>query len=310
METDLVTIVIPVFERVDFFEEALKSALNQTTQCHIVVSDNGSSHDNFKIICDKYPKRVEYHKNTANIGMFPNWNRCVNYVNTPYVMILGDDDILSPDFIEKFLGVKTNLPSLDLFYSNYSILYEPNKIIENNPLPNYWGLGTMKDIKYYAIIHFLGFPSVSCVCRTELYKQYPFEERIHGCNDWLSIYSFNNDIQTFGLNEKLCKYRKHSKSDTKRSEMRLIMALNHFLILSKLSLQEDVSYLVKMKWIGLLHLCCITHKKFVYKYLEKDSGYKNIYSLLKTKYTFLYNLSVVLGAYHMAKSRMGLKLWE
>ena len=106
MITDLVTIAIPVYERIDYFEEALNSALNQTVHCPIVVVDNGSSHDLFREICLKHQNRVRFYKNEKNMGMFYNWNKCAEYCKTKYFVILGDDDIMAPGFVEAFLDAK------------------------------------------------------------------------------------------------------------------------------------------------------------------------------------------------------------
>ena len=46
--TGLVTIAMPVYERKDFFREALDSALNQPVKCKVIVVDNCSSHDYFE----------------------------------------------------------------------------------------------------------------------------------------------------------------------------------------------------------------------------------------------------------------------
>ena len=76
IKTDvLVTIAFPVFERYEFFEEALNSAINQTIVTPIIVVDNGSSHSKFKNYCDKFPNKVKYYRNDFNIGMFANWNK-------------------------------------------------------------------------------------------------------------------------------------------------------------------------------------------------------------------------------------------
>ena len=118
MINNTVTITFPVYERFDFFEEALNSALNQTVQCPIIVVDNGSSHNKFKLLCEKYQGRVKYYRNPDNIGMFPNWNRCFELAETEYAIIVGDDDILMPTYIEEFLKVYEKHPELGLYYTN------------------------------------------------------------------------------------------------------------------------------------------------------------------------------------------------
>ena len=302
IKTDLVTIAIPVYERVDFFQEALDSALNQTVKCKIVVSDNGSSHDIFGEICAKYPDLVEYHKNKENIGMFPNWNKCVEYVRTPYMLILGDDDILHESFVETFLGVHECNPDIEMFYSEYELVFEPSKEKCKNPLINYWGGGTMYDVKKQAVNSYVGFPSISCVCKVDLYRTHPFEERIHGTNDWLSIYSFPNDVKIYGCNKIMYDYRKHNQADTSSAKMKNVMRLNHLLILNQLTSEVQCSFYIKLKWQGNLNLFRLHHGKFVNNYLQTESGYRELYNRFKSKNTIVtFLLSLLIGLYDSLK---------
>ena len=99
--TDLLTIAIPVYERKDFFLEALNSAINQTVKCNIIVIDNCSSHDYFKKIC--LEKKITYYRNDRNIGQDPNLNKCYKLPETEFVTLLWDDDILEPTYVSSFL---------------------------------------------------------------------------------------------------------------------------------------------------------------------------------------------------------------
>lgn len=101
-----VTIAIPVYERTDFFNEAIESALNQTVKCTIVVVDNASSHTYFKDYIEKLDNpRVKYFRNDQNLGMVGNWNRCIEVAQTPYLSILNDDDVLHPQFLERVFPI-------------------------------------------------------------------------------------------------------------------------------------------------------------------------------------------------------------
>lgn len=101
--SETITIAIPVYERYDFFEEALFSALKQTVPCQILVVDNASSHmrfaDSVKALKDD---RVRYYRNSENLGMTGNWNKCIELCDTEWITILHDDDWLHPQFIEFF----------------------------------------------------------------------------------------------------------------------------------------------------------------------------------------------------------------
>ncbi|MEI6752097.1 MAG: glycosyltransferase family 2 protein [Paludibacter sp.] len=102
--TDLVTICIPVYERYDYFEESIDSALNQTVKCNVIVIDNASSHTKFKDFVEgKELSYLQYYRNDENVGMVKNWNRGIELSKTKWVSILHDDDALDIRFIEVIL---------------------------------------------------------------------------------------------------------------------------------------------------------------------------------------------------------------
>jgi glycosyltransferase involved in cell wall biosynthesis len=101
MHNFLITIAIPVYERYDFFEEALGSALLQTVNCQVIVVDNHSSHSKFKDYVNSLNNpNIKYFLNATNLGMIENWNRCIELCETQWLTILHDDDWLHPNFIE------------------------------------------------------------------------------------------------------------------------------------------------------------------------------------------------------------------
>lgn len=108
-----ISIIIPTYKRSLFLHEALESAIDQTTNFEytIIVVDNDCDVDVqtdtlMKEYCDKY-ENVFYYRNESNIGMFGNWNRCLEIANSKWVCLLHDDDILYPNYVEelsKYVG--------------------------------------------------------------------------------------------------------------------------------------------------------------------------------------------------------------
>lgn len=287
----LITITIPVFERSDYFEEALNGALSQTVRCPIIVVDNGSSHNRFKSICEKYPDRVEYHKNATNIGMFPNWNLCYYYSNTEYTVLVGDDDIIDIHYVERFLEIRSQYPDIDLYYSNYKRLIEPSKAITPCLFKNVWGYTTMKKVQEFAVRTYLGLPSICAAVRTELMRKFPYETAVHGCNDWFSMYHLNQESKIFGDKEILYTYRKHQQSDTLRPEMDVILKLTQLLNLCDLAYLTNAPLYYKYKWITLFYFLYKENVTFIDKYLSTDSCYKKVFDMIKC--TLIYKSSIV-----------------
>ncbi|WP_316801209.1 glycosyltransferase family 2 protein [Pedobacter frigidisoli] len=124
MINDNLTIAIPVFERDDFFEMAITSAINQTVQCKIIVVDNNSSHNRFKEYVESLNlHNLTYFKNEENLGMIGNWNRCIELCSTEYLSILHDDDILHLQFVEAIGRIDKNW---DILFSQSEVRKNPS----------------------------------------------------------------------------------------------------------------------------------------------------------------------------------------
>ncbi len=126
----LFTIAIPTFKRTELLEQALRSALNQidVDDYEIVIVDNDNSGSSSEKIVEKYSnKRVYYFKNDENIGMFGNWNRCIELAKGQYITILNDDDWLSENYLKcckQFL--KADLDGL--YFPSYRVDFRQNYI--------------------------------------------------------------------------------------------------------------------------------------------------------------------------------------
>lgn len=124
------TIVIPTFNRDDLLIECLKSAINQKSNFSyqiIIVDDNpqGVLNETLSKIISEAPSRINirFFKNEKNLGVYGNWNRCLQLATTSYVTILNDDDLLKENFlsqISQFLG-KYDLVAIDADYINQPI---------------------------------------------------------------------------------------------------------------------------------------------------------------------------------------------
>lgn len=78
--TDLVSVLVPVYNRRDIIVETLSSALSQTYQnIEIVVVDNCSADGTWELISDlaKTDSRLRVFRNATNLGPVRNWLRCL-----------------------------------------------------------------------------------------------------------------------------------------------------------------------------------------------------------------------------------------
>lgn len=103
----LLTIAIPTYNRCTYLKDNLDVLLPQCTKFEgivkIVVSDNASSDGTQELLSsyiNMYSKLVHYNRNETNIGLQGNFEKAVDLSVSKYVFLMGDDDILSPNFID------------------------------------------------------------------------------------------------------------------------------------------------------------------------------------------------------------------
>ncbi|MCC2463191.1 glycosyltransferase, partial [Bacillus mobilis] len=91
----LVSVLIPTYNRPDYFEKALCSVLQQTySNIEIIVGDD-STNDETENVLQKYlfdHSNIIYIKNRSTLGQFENALMLFNEANGEYINFLMDDD--------------------------------------------------------------------------------------------------------------------------------------------------------------------------------------------------------------------------
>lgn len=131
------TITIPTYKRAKALEESLDSALSQNDfdDYHVVVVDNNPERDDeTERLLWKYSNhpKVTYYKNSENVGMAGNWNKCAILSRSDYYLLLHDDDILSPFALKTFKVILNRIgdnwglikPSLTRFSQQSELIFK------------------------------------------------------------------------------------------------------------------------------------------------------------------------------------------
>jgi len=92
------TIAIPVYNRERLIRHAVESALRQSTPgLEILVVDNCSTDTTWDVLQTYRDDRLRIVRNVTNVGLFGNFNRCLNLARGEYLRFLCSDDRLLPD---------------------------------------------------------------------------------------------------------------------------------------------------------------------------------------------------------------------
>lgn len=101
-----ISVCIPVFNGEEFIKQAIDSVLSQSFEdFEIVIVDNQSTDSTVELIHQYTDNRIKFFQNDSNIGMIPNWNRCLELAKGTYIKILPADDLLMPDCLKLQVNV-------------------------------------------------------------------------------------------------------------------------------------------------------------------------------------------------------------
>lgn len=271
--TNLLTIAMPVYERKEFFLEALESAINQTVKCEIIVVDNASSHDYFEKICKQ--KGITYYRNNTNIGLYANCNRCFELAKTEYAMTLDDDDKLSPIYVESFLKAKELYPELDVYFTDFVRFSVRGKLPHPHTLP-FGYMGNGEKIIEYAIRYKLGFPVNSSSIKRSKFNG--FYTKFKGSNDWLWIYSNADKFVFFGDSRILFEFREHGQQDTINNKVDYLISVSYIydiILKEKAVVQELKKKASSNAFWTLFKIKSIAEADTINELINKDNIFSN-----------------------------------
>ena len=113
-----VSLIIPTWNRVGYLRETILSCLSQTyPHCRVIVADDGSSDGTADLISAFSANGV---RNVAqeHAGAPANRNRALGTVDTPYVMWVGDDDVLAPSLVRNRIAMLERVPDADVIHGD------------------------------------------------------------------------------------------------------------------------------------------------------------------------------------------------
>lgn len=108
MNSPLVSIGIPAFNRAAMLRRSLDSVLSQDYfNIQIIVSDNAST-DETESVCEEYKlmdQRILYFRQATNIGAVGNFMEVLKQAKGEYYMWLGDDDWVDSTYVSRCVSV-------------------------------------------------------------------------------------------------------------------------------------------------------------------------------------------------------------
>lgn len=129
------SIIVILYNQANYIKETIESILKQTYQnFEIIISDDCSTDNTLDIIKNIKDPRLKYVKTQYNMGINANINNACKYVSGDLVVILGGDDKLRPNHLEKMHEVFSN-NNIDVAYCQLTNIDKNGKYITGKDIP-------------------------------------------------------------------------------------------------------------------------------------------------------------------------------
>ncbi|MCZ4081790.1 glycosyltransferase family 2 protein [Streptomyces antarcticus] len=115
--------MLPYYGDVRLMQDAVRSVLAQTDrEFRLVVIDDGREAEVpgwFEGLGDD---RVHYTRNAHNLGITKNFQKCVELSEADYVVIMGCDDLLHPDYLKTVRGLAEATPGIGMVQPGVEVI--------------------------------------------------------------------------------------------------------------------------------------------------------------------------------------------
>ena len=125
-KTMLVSIVIPTHNRLHLLRDAIETVRRQEWgNWELVIFDNASTDAIRSHVESLHDERVRYARSEEFLPVTDSWNRAIALANGDYVLLLGDDDGLTPNYFRKLVKIVEDFDYPDVVYNNIYQFWHP-----------------------------------------------------------------------------------------------------------------------------------------------------------------------------------------
>lgn len=225
----LVSVVIPTYNRPEYLQQAIASAVNQTYQnIEIIVSDNCSPENPQKIIESFQDSRIKFWRHPENIGMLPNQMHAFKMAHGKYVASLHDDDMWNEDFLAKLVPPLEADDNLILAFCDQYIIDAHGNINDVGTEETTRGFkrdvlapGKHKSFTKIGLIDKSIATAAACIIRNHVIDWDSIPQKVGGMWDlYLTYLCCISGYSAYYYPERLTRYRAHEQTDTMLSGSR------------------------------------------------------------------------------------------
>ena len=218
-------IALPFYGDVAFMKQTVQSILNQSDpNWRLVVVDDGYPDDTipswFESLKDE---RIEYQRNVKNLGANGNFQKCLGLLSAEYCLVMGADDFLEPNFVERINELISSNPGMSMIHPGVKVIDENNELISTR---SDQVKKTIRESQSSSTVlsgeplakslmkgNWMYFPSI--VWKTKTIQDIGFRPGFHVCQDLgLAMDLIMQGGEMALIEDEIFRYRRHQESDS------------------------------------------------------------------------------------------------
>lgn len=215
------SVMIPTYNpSVEAFEQAIQSVLVQDPGPDrmqvAVVDDRSPDVDVGAIVRSLAHDRVEFHRNTTNLRLAGNWNRCIGQARGRWIHVLHQDDWVLPGFYERLARADDEAPTAGAAFCRHRLVDDGGAAILSESERDSAGIvdGWLDRIAASTRVQ---CPAI--VVRRDVYEHLGgFRHDLRFVLDWEMWVRIAASYPAWYEPEVLACYRMHERSETARLE--------------------------------------------------------------------------------------------
>jgi glycosyltransferase involved in cell wall biosynthesis len=218
-------IALPFYGDVAFMKQTVQSILNQSDpNWRLVVVDDGYPDDTLPgWFASLEDQRVEYQRNVQNLGANGNFQKCLGLLSAEYCLVMGADDLLEPNFVERVNELIKANPGIAMIHPGVKVIDEKNELISTRSDQVKKSIresqSSSKVLSGESLArslmkgNWMYFPSI--VWKTKTIQEIGFRPGFHVCQDLgLAMDLIMQGGEMALIEDDIFRYRRHQESDS------------------------------------------------------------------------------------------------
>lgn len=125
-----VTIIMPIYNVGKYLMASIDSVLAQTYRdFDLLILDDCSTDNSGEIVATYTDSRIRYFRNSSNLGLAENLNKCLDLVHTELVARMDGDDVAEPNWLQRNIEVLDSCPEIGICSSGFQFFGTKDSLV-------------------------------------------------------------------------------------------------------------------------------------------------------------------------------------